>query len=100
MDDTPENGSLILLDKARDMLEKGAPNKDVLAMILELQVYNTRRANSEALKLQRLQKHDIVQWAMDYPKISIPTGIAYFAIVIPEARHWLWNWLMNTLGIR
>lgn len=98
--DTPENGSLILLDKAKDMLENGAPNKDVLAMILELQVYNTKRANSDAEKIQTLQKHDLVQWAISYPKFSVPAGIAYFALVIPEARIWLWNWLMNTLGVK
>ncbi|HJS83429.1 MAG TPA: hypothetical protein VJ742_11415 [Nitrososphaera sp.] len=100
MDTTPENGSLILLEEAQKMLDGGAPESDIISMILRLEVYNIKRANAEAEKIRRLQKHDLVQLATDHPRFSIPIGIAYLALVIPEARNWLWDWLMNSLGIK
>ena len=98
--DTPENGSLILIEEVQSMLEKGASPDDMLSMVLRLHMYEIKRSNAQQADIEKLKRHDPVEWALTKPKQSIPAAMAFTAIFISESRHWLIEQAKNILGLK
>lgn len=100
MANTPENGSLILLEQVQEMLDKGAPTEDMLSMSLRLQMYEIRRSNAQRETIDRLVRHDIVEWAITKPRQSITAAMIFTAVFISDSREWMVEQIKHVLGLK